>query len=162
MAETTPSKMRLFTGTYPVSVDSQRRLALPRSWRLPTDQPDTNFYLVPGRARRIQVVTEEKMQAIFQRLENSSLANDDKIAAYTDIASKIQIVNLDSHGRFVLSADLAEFAGIKDKAVFLGSMVYGTILAPEAWQERQAPLNSSFDLLQKIEEDTRGTTPPTP
>ena len=161
MAETAPRKMRLFTGTYPVSVDSQRRLALPRSWRLPSDTPDTNFYLVPGRARRIQVVTEEKMQAIFERLESSSLANDDKIAAYTDIASKIQIVNLDSHGRFVLSADLAEFAGIRDKAVFLGSMVYGTILAPDAWQERQTPLDSSFDLLQKIEESAKAA-PPSP
>ncbi len=160
MSESAPKKMRLFTGTYPVSVDSQRRLALPRTWRLPSDDAATNFYLVPGRARRIQVVTEEKMQSIFEKLESSSLANDDKIAAYTDIASKIQIVNLDSHGRFVLSPELAEFAGIKDKALFLGSMVYGTLLAPESWQDREAPLSSSFDLLQKIEESAKAPASP--
>ncbi|MCQ2397008.1 MAG: MraZ N-terminal domain containing protein [Lentisphaeria bacterium] len=144
--------MRLFTGTYPVGVDSQRRLSMPRAWRLPNDDENTQFYLVPGRARRIQIVTEEKMQDIFEKLENSSLANEDKIAAYTDIASKIQPVTLDSHGRFSLSAELAEFSGIKDKAVFLGSMVYGTLMAADAWKDRQTPLASSFDLLQKIEE----------
>ncbi len=131
---------------------------MPRSWRLPTDTDDTQFYLIPGRARRIQVVTEEKMQSIFEKLENSSLANDDKIAAYTDIASKIQIVTLDSHGRFALSPTLAEFAGIKDKAVFLGSMVYGTIMAADEWQERQTPLASSFDLLQQIEESSKNAS----
>ena len=141
-----------------MSVDGQRRLSMPRSWRLPTDTPDTQFYLVPGRARRVQVVTEEKMNAIYEKLVNGSYANDGRIDAYTDIASKLQIVTLDSHGRFALAASLAEFAGITDKAIFLGSLVYGTILAPESWQGRQTPLASSFDLLQQIEENTRGVS----
>ncbi|MCQ2403023.1 MAG: division/cell wall cluster transcriptional repressor MraZ [Lentisphaeria bacterium] len=132
---------------------------MPRSWRLPTDTDETAFYLVPGRSRRIQVVTEEKMQAIYDKLENSSLANDDKIAAYTDIASMIQVVTLDSHGRFALSPELAKFAGIKTKAVFLGSIIYGTLMAEDAWQERQTPLSSSFDLLQQIEESAKSSTP---
>ena len=151
----TPNRRRFFTGTYPVTVDAQRRLTMPKGWRLPSDSDDTLFYLIPGRHQQICLVTEDRVDRILEKIVDSSMASDDKMASYTDLGSKIQEAILDKQGRFALSPLLAEFAGIKDKAVFLGSMICGVIVAPENWQNRVAPLESSLDILQLMEERPR-------
>lgn len=148
----TPIRRRFFTGTYPVTVDAQRRLTMPKGWRLPSDNDDTLFYLIPGRRKQICLVTEERVDRILEKIVDSSMASGDKMDSYTDLGSKIQEVVLDKQGRFALNPLLAEFAGIKDKAVFLGSMICGVIVAPENWQNRVTPLESSLDILQLMEE----------
>ena len=152
MVLSSPNRRRFFTGTLPVTVDGQRRLTLPKTWRLPSDAEDTVFYLMPGHNRRIFLVTEERMESIYDSIVGSSMASNDKMDSYIDIGSKIQEIVLDKQGRFALNPTLAEFAGIKDKAVFLGSLVYGVLVAPENWQDRNAPRESSLDILQKMEE----------
>lgn len=151
----TPNRRRFFTGTFPVTVDAQRRLTMPKGWRLPSDNEDTVFYLIPGRKNQICLVTEERIDRIYDKIVESSMASGDKMDSYTDIGSKIQEIVLDKQGRFALSPLLAEFAQIKDKAVFLGSMICGVIVAPENWQDRVAPRESSLDILQVMEEQPR-------
>ena len=146
----------MFTGTFSVGVDSQRRVTMPRSWRLPSDTEETAFYLMPGRGRRIQIVTQERMDAIFDALESTSVVNDDKMSAFTDVASKIQVVTLDKQGRFAISPELTKHAGITTQAVFLGSITCGTILAPGEWTQRDTPLPSNLDILQQLEEIAKG------
>ena len=148
----TPTRRRFFTGTYPVTVDAQRRLTMPKGWRLPSDNEDTMFFLIPGRRKQICVFTEERMDRILEKINDSSMASDDKMDAYRDVGSKIQEIVLDKQGRFAFNPVLAEFAGIKDKAVFIGSMICGVIVAPENWQNRVTPLESSLDILQLMEE----------
>lgn len=153
MSENTAKTRRLFTGRFPVGVDGQRRVTFPKLWRLKSDTDDTQFYLVPGRDHRIQVVTEERMGAIFDALEeNSSLADRQVADSFTDIASRIQVVSLDKQGRFALNSELAQFAGISDKAVFLGSLNYGTLVSPDGAGDNGSPSESSFDRLQQLEE----------
>ena len=148
----TPNRRRFFTGTYPVTVDAQRRLTMPKGWRLPSDNEDTMFFLIPGRRKQICVFTEERFDRILEKINDSSMASGDKMDSYMDVGSKIQEIVLDKQGRFALNPVLAEFAGIKDKAVFLGSMICGVIVAPENWQNRVTPLESSLDILQLMEE----------
>ena len=156
MSENTAKSRRLFTGRFPVGVDGQRRLTFPKLWRLKSDTEDTQFYLVPGRDRRIQVVTEERMSAIFDAVEESgSLADRQLAESFTDIASRIQVFSLDKQGRFAINSELAQFAGIKDKAIFLGSLNYGTLVAPESVNDNAAPSESSFDRLQQLEETVK-------
>lgn len=133
-------------------VDSQRRLTMPKIWRLASDTAETQFYLIPGRDHRIMILTEEKMNAVFDHLEDISFANGDTIASLEDIASRIQQVSLDKQGRFALSAELAEFAGIKEQAVFKGALTYGTLTSPEYIADAAAPRNSSFDQFVKLDE----------
>ena len=156
MSEAAAKIRRLFTGRFSVGVDGQRRLTFPKLWRLKSDTEDTCFYLVPGRDKRIQVVTEERIGAIFDALEeNSSLADRQVADSFTDIASRIQVVSLDKQGRISLSSELAQFADITDKAVFLGSLNYGTLVAPGNVSESSSPAESSFDRLQQLEEAVR-------
>ena len=118
-----------------------------------SDTEDTPFYLIPGRNHRIHIVTEEQMDRLLEGIMDSSLADEDRMDSYTDIGSKIQMVTLDKQGRFPISQTLAEYAGIGDKVVFLGSMVFGTILPQESWANRTSPKDSSLDMIQKIQEE---------
>ena len=155
MSESTAKIRRIFTGTYPVGVDKQRRLTMPRAWRLSSDTAATQFYIMPGRNNRLQIVTEERMGALFDTLDSISVANGDNIASFTDIASRIQAVTLDQQGRFALNPDLAAYAGITDKAVFLGSITCGTLVSAQGADSQPEPKASSFDLIQGYEEAVR-------
>lgn len=149
-------KRRVFTATISAMVDGQRRVTMPKIWRLPTDTPDTEFYLIPGRGRRIMILTEEKMNAVYDNVEDICFADGEKIVSLEDIASRIQRVTLDKQGRFALNPDLAEFSGITDQAVFKGAIAYGTLMSPaSANTESPAPSNSSFDKFVELEAEHR-------
>ncbi len=150
---------RVFTATAKSTVDSQRRLTMPKVWRLPTDTMDTQFYLLPGQNHRIMVLTEEKMNAVFDHLDDISFANGDTIASMEDIASRTQRISLDKQGRFSLDPELAEYAGIKDVAIFKGALAYGTLTSPEyASENTTAPKSSSFEQFVRLDERGRNTT----
>ncbi|MDD3695203.1 MAG: hypothetical protein PHG44_04465 [Lentisphaeria bacterium] len=152
MSRSSSNRKRFFSGTHPVSVDAQRRIAMPKSWRLPEDTEDTQFFLVPGRNKRIFVITEERAEKLFDSAERISVLDGDGMGACEDIASKMQIVNLDKQGRFALDQALATHAGISNKAVFLGAIFCGSIVAPENKEELSNPSDMSLDHLQRIEE----------
>jgi len=152
MEQVSVIRKRFFSGAYPVSVDGQRRLAMPKSWRLPADDENTQFFLVPGRNHRIFVITEDRASRLFESAEKISVLDGDGMGACEDIASKLQIVTLDKQGRFALDPALAAHAEISNKAVFLGAIFCGTIVSPEHRQELANPSDMSLDLLQRIEE----------
>ena len=80
------------------------------------------------------------------------MANGESMDSFTDIGSKIQVVEMDKQGRFSLNPVLMEYAQIKDKAVFLGSLICGTIVSAENCEIKSAPQSSSLDILQHLEE----------
>jgi DNA-binding transcriptional regulator/RsmH inhibitor MraZ len=149
-------KRRVFTATITAVVDGQRRVTMPKIWRLPSDTPETEFYLIPGRGRRIMILTEEKMNSVYDNVEDICFADGDKILSLEDIASRIQRVTLDKQGRFALNPELAEFSGINEQAVFKGALAYGILMAPEcAATDSPAPSNSSFDKFVELETERR-------
>ena len=148
-------KIRKFLGTYPVSVDKQRRLTMPRAWRLPTDTDDTAFYLMPGPNHMIMMVTEERMNAVVQGLEDRSLMNKEDHLSKTFLASQSQEIQLDKQGRFQLNQNLAKYAQIEENAVFLGSFDTGTIASPNNWSEEDTSNESIFDRFLAIEDAIR-------
>lgn len=152
MSSVQSKRKRYFSGTHPVSVDGQRRLAMPKSWRLPDDDENVQFFLLPGRNHRIFVITEDRAARLFESAEKISILDGEGMGACEDIASKLQIVSLDKQGRFALDPVLAAHAGISNKAVFLGAIFCGTIVAPEHKEEATNPKDMSLDLLQRIEE----------
>jgi DNA-binding transcriptional regulator/RsmH inhibitor MraZ len=148
MAETGIKSRRIFTNTIQAVVDGQHRVTMPKIWRLPTDTAETVFYLLPGCDHRIMVLTEEKMNAVFDNLDEVSFASGEDIAGMEDIASRTQPVTLDKQGRFAIDKELLDFAGITDKAVFRGALAYGTITSPQyaCVGEKSSPKDSSFSL----------------
>ena len=148
MAEIGRQLRRIFTNTIRAVVDGQHRVTMPKIWRLPTDTTETSFFLLPGVDHRIMVLTEEKMNAVFDKMEDVSFASGEDIAGLEDIASKTQQVTLDKQGRFAINKELLDFAGITDTAVFRGAIAYGTITSPQYADaaDKTTPKDSSFSL----------------
>jgi len=137
-----------------VTVDAQRRLTIPKGWRLPSDGEDTVFYLLPDRSSNhwLRLETRERVERIYDEVEESSLfGSSEENQALMEVFSKMQEVTMDKQGRFALSPQLAEFAQIKDKAVFLGAGLNGIIAAPENCGSEQTPSDTSLGILQKLQ-----------
>ena len=157
MSEVGNKTRRIFAGTVQSTVDGQHRVTMPKIWRLPSDTPVTAFFLVPGPHHRIIIVTEEDMAGFYDKiLGNVSFSSGDDVASLEDVASKMQMVNLDKQGRFAINKWLLDYTGIGDMAVFKGAYRYATITSPEfaAMTDGPAPKASSmalFDTLMKKE-----------
>ena len=148
-------KRRVFTGEWRVSVDKQRRLVMPRAWRLASDDENTTFYLMPNRDNTITVMTESQMDDILDMLDDRSLMNRAEMADVTSVAHRILAVTLDSQGRFQLNQDLANHAKIKDSAVCLGSLRVGTIRNAENWEATRPAGEAGFDGFEHLEDLVR-------
>ncbi len=143
---------RVFTGEWKVSVDSQRRIVFPRGWRLPTDDANTSFYLMPSRNQTIRVLTQEQMDEVYEMLEDRSLMNAEEMEAITSIASRIQTIFLDGQGRFQLNQDLADHAGIKKDALFQGTIRVGTLRNADGWSKTKSVGTDAFDAYERLED----------
>lgn len=146
------SRKRLFSGFYPVTVDGQRRLAMPKSWRLPSDTADTLFYLLPGRNKRIYVLTEERFNRMLESSDNVAIMDGEGMSSHEAIGLQLQVATLDKQGRFQLNANLAQHAEIDKKAVFCGAIFCGTIVAPENLRSDEQSKEQTYNYLQRLEE----------
>jgi len=146
------SRKRLFSGFYPVAMDGQRRLAMPKNWRLPSDTVDTEFYLLPGRNKRIYVLTEERFNRMLDCSDNVAIMDGEGLSSHEAIGQQLQIVTLDKQGRFQLSSNLAQHAEIDKKAVFCGAIFCGTIVAPENLHSEEQSKEQTYNYLQRLEE----------
>ncbi len=145
-------RKRLFYGAYPVTVDGQRRLSLPRNWRLSSDTEDTEFFLLPGRNKRIYILTEERFTRMLDSADNVAVMDGMGMISYEDLGSQLQVATLDKQGRFQLNLNLARHAEIEKKAVFCGAIFCGTIVAPENIRDDEQAKEQTYNYLQRVEE----------
>ncbi len=148
-------KRRVFTGEWRASVDKQRRLVMPRAWRLPTDDENTTFFLMPNRDNSITIMTESQMDDILDMLDDRSLMNREEMADVTAVAHRILAVTLDSQGRFQLNEDLVKHANLKERAIFLGSLRVGTIRDAASWDAKRPAGEVGFDGFERLEDLVR-------
>ena len=113
-------------------IDNSRRVMIPAKWR--PENPGVVFRVVlwPIATKEyLLVLPPERWQLLRDRLKGNSL-NDRSVAAYErEIARSSALVELDKVGRFCLPENLALQAGIKDEAIFLGSMDKFEIWSPK-------------------------------
>ncbi len=116
-------------------MDSQRRLAIPKLWRLDSDTEDTSFFLSLGSGPSLEFYEYEEFlrrQAIIQE----KLKDDDSeiLAAASGMYSTT--VSLDKQGRFVIPQILLEAAEIRSKVYCIGAVTFGRLFAAEVWEKR--------------------------
>ena len=148
-------------------MDKQRRLIMPKPWRLSTDKIAkssakedegdssvsteglTPFYLMPWTVEGKQVIyvfDVEEMAHVSANWENISPFSNDAQAHFMDYASRIQMVTMDSQWRFQLNTYLTKYAGLdplrKDGVAFSGSWRWGLLLNADDW-DADAPMNAA-------------------
>lgn len=149
---------RYFVGVIPSAVDKQRRIAFPKVWRLDTDTERTQFFLFPAQNGHLYILTEERANRLYDLLAQSSIMDSEKMAAFTELGTLMQVINLDKQGRFTLNQNLAVYTDIHDAAEFRGGVWYGLLSAPGR-PFKPGGDDDSFNIIRMIEDSNRHAPP---
>jgi MraZ protein len=140
-----------FLGEHEYTVDSQRRVALPKAWRR-DDAARNRFFLLPGREKSLQLVPGEMFQELLLKLRKVSFADAKAAIALATIGSMAQEVTCDRQGRITMTPKLMDHAGITEKALLLGAVTTVQIWEPDAWEARKMSSEAGLDVLEAIQE----------
>lgn len=113
---------------------------LPAKWRPKKDAKiDLTALLWPiENPQFLLVLPPERWSAMLEKLKAISLTNSDASAVVRFIGENSGVLELDRVGRFILPQDLADAAGLKDEALFVGGVDRFEIWSPEKFAA-QAP-----------------------
>lgn len=126
-------QLRNFVGKFPTAIDSQRRLAIPKQWRLDTDTEDTPFFLTLGSGPSLEIYPYEEFE-LRTALASQRMNDEEMDFLATESAAYSVIVKLDKQGRCIIPQYLLEEAKIQGNVYCLGSYKCGRIIAAEIWE----------------------------
>lgn len=128
--------MALFTGTFENKVDRKGRVSLPADFRAELPEGGERIvYIYPSPKQDILEACDRRfMQRLVEAIEERALYSDEEEDLNQSIVGKARKALLDETGRLVLPPDMADFAGISDKAVFVGQGSRFQIWSPERHQ----------------------------
>lgn len=142
-----------FLGEFNHAVDGQRRVALPREWRVAGGDSPV-FYLLPGRDHCIHLMSEAYFEtAVVAKLARFSFANAGKSEAFARLGAEAARCGCDRQGRITLPQRMMEYAGIGEQAVLVGAVLTALLMAPDNWGRDPEAVADALDQLQAIQED---------
>ena len=139
-----------FMGSHDKTVDSQRRVALPRPWRV--QEEGDAFVLFPGRGGCLQLIPMAAFKPLFEKLLKVSFADPKAGPALANLAALAQQVVCDNQGRIAMTPALMAWAKLDKSAVLVGAFTTIQIWNPEAWQAAQMHPDRCLDVLQAIQD----------
>ncbi len=142
-----------FLGSFTHSIDSQRRVAIPREWRFNVADPHPTFYLLPGRNFTIQVIPKALFEdEVLGKLRKVSFADEPKTRALARIGAKASQGVCDKQGRIKLTQGLLDHAGLRQQAVLIGGITNIQIMTVENWKKSDMGNDEMLDQIQRIQD----------
>ena len=132
--------MALFTGTFENKVDRKGRVSLPADFRAELPEGGERVvYIYPSpKHDALEACDKEFMGRLVDAIEERPLYSDEEEDLNQAIVAQARKAQLDETGRLVLPPDQADFAGIDDKAVFVGQGRRFQIWAPDRFTEHNS------------------------
>ena len=146
----------LFAGEFIHAIDSQRRIAIPKDWRVKGGE--NRFYALPGRNNTLQLMTYASFKRLADKLRKVSIADPKASIALARLGAKARECHCDKQGRIGLSESLLEYAEIKKndiidaELVLVGAFNNIQIWSRKNWEKEQMSDEEMLDVLQSIEE----------
>lgn len=142
--------MALFTGTFENKVDGKGRVSLPADFRAELPEDGARFvYIFPSpKDDALEACDKPFMERMAAAIEEAPLFSDEEDDLGSTIVAQARKAQLDDTGRLVLPGDFMTFAGIKNKAVFVGRAGRFQIWSPDRFAEHS----------RKARERARGRT----
>ena len=84
------------------------------------------------------------MESIAKAIENQSSMFSEEESNYSYILSSAKMITYDTTGRFVLPSEFMQFAGISDKAIFVGQARRFQIWEPNKFEEKNKNAREKF------------------
>ena len=142
------STEQVFVGTYEPSLDSQRRLAVPRAWR---SNGDVGLLVLPGRDKSLQVMPQDKGMAKLAKLRQKSMADRKAQMALRALGALAQPCTCDKQGRIVLTPQLMQYAQISSDIVAIGCFDSFEIWSKETYESQALDVDAALDALEEID-----------
>lgn len=129
-----------FKGTYRHGLDAKNRLFIPAKYREPLG---TNFVMcrAPQPLIGLYVFPEETWDELCDELnQKNSLGEltDEQEWERRDLYRYSEDVTMDKQGRITISADMCEYAGLKEEVIIIGNMKRLEIWDPETFAKAEA------------------------
>ncbi len=139
-----------FFGEYQHSLDDQRRVAIPKSWRKKTGED--SFFLVPGRDKSLMLIPHESFREFLIKAQKISFANRQAQAALAKLGAQVKECNCDRQGRIQIPQKMLESLEVNEQVMLIGAFTNIQIWSPEAWEKSQGNGEEYLDEVQKIGE----------
>ena len=134
----------MYIGRYENKIDSKGRLSIPADFRRLLEQNDPEWeggkfaraFVVFGDHRRdyLEVHSVIDMQSIHRQIQAMDRGSKKRGELQRLYAHQVQLVQLDTTGRIVLTAYLRDKIGLTDKALVLGDSDTFLVYKPETYE----------------------------
>ncbi len=140
----------IFFGEYEHSVDSQRRIAIPSSWR--SKGSPSRFVLLRGHDSIHLIPLRSFRRDVYEKMRKVTFADKEASRALAKLASQAQECECDGQGRISVPQRLMETAGIGDQAVLVGALNSAQIWSAKRWKEVRDAESNDLDVIRRISE----------
>ena len=147
--------MPSFKGQYEHSVDSKGRVSFPAKLRKSlTPEAQERFTILRGVDPCLQLYPADEWQMFEKRLSNINSFSEEGRTVKRHLLRYAEDISLDNQNRIALPSQLMEYAGIEDKAIFIGSVEYVEIWSPDKLAEEDSEI--SDEMYQELFERVMG------
>lgn len=133
------------TGKYYHTLDTKGRLFVPSKLR---EEFGETFYVTLGLAHCLSVYPMEKWARIEEAYKQLPLSRVGDLRSFFANAAKCEP---DKQGRFLLPAELREYAGLKDEVTFVGQVDHAEIWDTATYAEIEKPRLTPENLAAAME-----------
>jgi len=132
--------MALFTGTYENKVDRKGRVSLPSIFRsqLPDGEGRVVYVYRSPNLPALEACDQDFMDRLADSLEALEMFSDEEEDLGGVILADARALSLDTEGRIMIPTEHSAFAGIEDRATFVGRGRRFQIWHPDAYGEHAA------------------------
>ncbi len=136
--------MALFTGTYENKVDRKGRVSLPSIFRSQLPDGDARIVYVyrSPNLPALEACDREFMDRLADSLESLEMFSDEEEDLGGVILADARPLSLDGEGRIMIPAEHTAFAGIGERATFVGRGRRFQIWHPDTYVEHAAATRS--------------------
>ncbi len=153
--------MARFKGEYEHSVDNKGRVSFPsrlRKYLNPAIQD--RFTILKGLEKCLYLYPEDQWELVEQRLERINSFSREGRTVVRNFLRSADDISLDNQSRIALPPSLAEWAGITNKAIFIGTGERVEIWSPDELDKEDASMD--FESYQELFEKVLGNGGETP
>ncbi len=142
----------VYSGRFEHTLDDKNRLTIPSAWRW-THSSDETFLAIPHPDGYIAVLPPARVDALLTQLAGMKISDSDAEAVKARLFSEALSFTFDKQGRFGVTGDLLQHAGIGKAAVLVGMGNTFNILNPARWEEqKRATAGENFgDLMRRLD-----------
>ena len=124
----------MFFGLFRHAVDAKGRVAIPAQYR----RDLAGAVIAPGSEGRLVIRPAAEWQTYVGRFQLTSSSTPEERSFMRRLYAGARELELDAQGRILLSSDHRRFAGITDRAVFVGLSNVVELSSEQAWDAEEA------------------------